>query len=139
MCFESCTSAPKETLILVLVDAFDLPEWLGTEPVTWQAQTTLGDGPLVSGELRGADAKAEPLDLLAVDSAYPQPVCDDESRRAAHQAWQFGEVLLVERDGRTAAAVPGSGLDANHACEVLRRVAKAVGAAGSSFTVSIAV
>ncbi len=121
------------------MDAFDLPEWLGTERVTWTAQNTLNGDPLVSGELTGPGDRVEPLDLLAVDAAYPQPVCDDHNRRAAHQAWQFGEVLLVEHAGRTAAAVPGSGLDANRACEVLRRVAKAVGADTARFTVSIIV
>ncbi len=132
-------AGPKESIILALVDAFDLPEWLGTEQVTWRARTTLADGHLVSGELTGPSGQVEPLDLLAVDTAYPQPVFGDEGRRAAHQAWQFGEVLLVEHGGRTAAAVPGSGMDANRACEVLRRVSRAVGADATRFTVAIAV
>ncbi len=76
------------------------------------------------------------LDLLAVDAAYPTVVCPQEHRRAAHQAWQFGQVAFVTADDRVAAAVPGTRFDADLACEVIRRVAKSVGAPASHFTVS---
>ncbi|MBA2699995.1 MAG: hypothetical protein H0U61_14730 [Nocardioidaceae bacterium] len=120
------------------MDPFDLPEWLGTEPVTWAATTPLTDGPLVTGQLTGPSGQVEPLDLMACDAAYPKPVLDEDERRKAHQAWQFGEVLLVAHEGRSTAAMPGSRFDANDACEVIRRVAKAVGASAPHFTVSIA-
>jgi len=77
------------------------------------------------------------LDLLAVDAAYPTLVCPDQQRQAAHQAWQFGQVALVEVDGRVAAAVPGTRFDADLACEVIRRVARSVGATTERFTVSL--
>jgi hypothetical protein len=120
------------------VDPFDLPDWLGIEPVTWAATTALTSGPLVAGELTGRSGQVEVLDLLACDAAYPRPVLGENDRHQAHQAWQFGEVLLVAYAGRTTAAMPGSSFDANQACEVIRRVAKALGANQASFTVAIA-
>ncbi len=120
-----------------VVDPFDLPEWLALDSVTWRAAEPLNSGFCVEGGLSGADEKHQRLDLLAVDAAYPRPVCPDDQRRAAHQAWQFGEVALLDVDGRVAAGVPGIGFDANIACETLRRVAKSVGAESSNFTVSI--
>ena len=78
-----------------------------------------------------------PLDLLAVDSAYPEVVCPDEHRQAAHQAWQFDQVALVEENGRVAVAVPGTRFDADLACEVIRRLAKSVGAPTGNFTVAL--
>lgn len=120
-------------------DAFDLPDWLGTESVTWISATSLDDSAHVSGEFIGEADLSRQLDLLAVDSAYPEPVCPEPERRAAHQAWQFGEVLLFEINGRLAAAAPGTRFDANLACEVVRRVAKSVGAPAQNFTVSFAI
>ncbi len=106
--------------------------------MTWSAESTLTDGPVVRGVLRGADSHSQQLDLVAVDAAYPVPVCSDEDRRGAHQAWQFGQVQLIDVDGRVGAAVPGSAFDANLACEAVSRVAKAVGASAARFTVLIA-
>ncbi len=119
-------------------DAFDLPDWLGTEPVTWTSAASLDNSAHVPGEVVGRAGHSRQLDLLAVDSAYPTPVCPEPERRAAHQAWQFGEVLLFEVNGHLAAAAPGTRFDANLACEVVRRVAKSVGASAKNFTVSIA-
>ncbi|MGH3447027.1 MAG: hypothetical protein ACRDQA_15800 [Nocardioidaceae bacterium] len=118
-------------------DAFDLPDWLGVDPVCWQADSALTGGPHVTGHLT-AHSDAQPLDLLAVDAAYPTVSCPETHRRTAHQAWQLGELALVEVDSRVAAAVPGTGFDANLVCEVVRRLAKAVGADPAQFTVSIA-
>jgi hypothetical protein len=120
-----------------VVDAFDLPDWLGTQPVSWHATSRLAGRPHVWGVLEAADSREHDLDLLAVDAAYPVPVCPEEQRRAAHQAWQFGEVLLLNVDGRLAAGVPGCEFDANLACETLRRVARSVAARPGTFTVSI--
>jgi len=119
-------------------DFFDLPDWVGTEPVDWSAEGSLTDQPRVPGILTAAAGKSQQLDLLAVDAAYPEPVCPDGFRRSAHQAWQFGQVQLLETDGRLTCAVPGTRFTADLACEVLRRVAKAVGAPAHHFTVSIA-
>ncbi len=90
------------------------------------------------GELVGARADRLTFDLLAVDAAYPIPVCPEAERRAAHQAWEFGQLGLVDVDGRVAAAVPGTRFDANLACEAIRRLAKSMGAPAGNYTVLIA-
>lgn len=120
-----------------LFDAFDLPEWVGTTPVTWRSETALENATRVEGEFRGEAGECQAFDLLAADTAYPTVVCTDSERHDAHQAWQFGEVILLEIDGRVCAAVPSSRFDANLACEAMRRVAKAVGADKSRFWVSL--
>jgi len=119
------------------VDPFDLPEWLGTERVTWTATMSLAAGPRVTGQLTGASGQVQPLDLLACDSSYPTPVLGEDERRQAHRAWQFGEVLLVDCGGRTTAAMPGSSFDANSACQVVSRFAKAVGAPADNVIVAL--
>src|SRR5213592_5017685 len=110
-----------------VVDAFDLPDWLGTEAVQWHADEPLVTGALVRGSIQTADGRSQPLDLLAVDAAYPTPVCPDRERTAAHQAWQYGEVALLALDGRVAAGLPGRDIGVDLVCEALRRVAKSVG------------
>jgi len=122
---------------LEIIDAFDLPEWFGTSKVSWHSTSPLRAGPHVTGELDGGPGEAQRLDLLAVDAAYPAPVCPDAERRAAHQAWQYGEVALLDMDGTVCAGVPGRQFDANLAYEALRRLAKAVAANPGSFTVSL--
>jgi hypothetical protein len=119
-------------------DPFDLPEWLGTRSVCFSTGTALPDTARVQGLLTSDAGESFALDLLAVDAAYPAIVCPDEHRRAAHQAWQFGQVAFVETDGRVAATVPGTRFDADRACEVIRRLAKSVGASADRFTVSVA-
>lgn len=119
------------------VDPFDLPEWLGTQPVTWTAASALRAGPCVTGELSAAAGQPVGCDLLAIDDAYPAPIADDELRRAAHQAWRRGEVSLVARRGRLTLAVPGSAFDADLALAAVGRLAKAVGAAPMSYAVCL--
>lgn len=122
-----------------VVDAFDLPEWLGSEHVTWSATATLTDTATVQGALRAASGESmQQLDLIAVDAAYPLVVCPEHERQLAHQAWQFGQVLLVENDGRLYCAAPGTTFDPDLACEAIRRVAKAVGAPTGNFAISLA-
>jgi hypothetical protein len=87
--------------------------------------------------LHSSDGRRQDLDLLAVDAAYPMPVCPEAERRRAHQAWQYGEVVLLAVDGRICAGVPGRRFDANLACEALRRVARSVAAEPGTFAVSI--
>ncbi len=120
-----------------VVDAFDLPDWLGTQPVSWRSTSPLDAGPTVSGVLEAGDGRRQQFDLLAVDAAYPVPVCPEPQRRRAHQAWQYGEVVLLAVDARVCAGVPARRFDANLACETLRRVARAVAADRGTFTVSI--
>jgi hypothetical protein len=118
-------------------DPFDLPDWTGTEQVCWQSEDPLSDEAWVRGSLTAQPDLRHPLDLVAVDEVYPRSATTEELRRRAHQAWSIGEVLLVERNGRVAIAAPGTRFDANAACELLRRFARAVGAPPSNVTVSI--
>jgi hypothetical protein len=106
--------------------------------VTWRATSSLRESSHVTGGLLGGGGKEHPFDLLAVDAAYPVPVCPEAERRAAHQAWQFGQVELIEIDGRVAAAVPGTQFDANLVIEAIRRVAKSMGAPEGNYAVLIA-
>lgn len=118
------------------VDPFDLPEWLGNADVTWTAGSSVTRGGHVVGELTG-DGAAVGCDLLAADVAYPEPVLDQEWRRAAHQHWTHGQVLLVECDGRLTLAVPGVGFTADLALECLGRLARAVGAKPARFVAAL--
>ena len=114
-------------------DPFDLPEWIGVSPVTWSALSGVGDEPLVRGELSGA-SDVLPCDLLAADRAYPLPVLDERWRRAVHQSWAHGQVLLLEYDGRLTLAVPRTAFTADDVLEALRRLAKAVGVKPDRFS-----
>jgi hypothetical protein len=124
-------------MTISIADAFDLPDWLGTENVVWHAESSLLTTAHVTGQLTAGADRTHQLDLLAVDAAYPRPVCPEPERAAAHQAWHYGEVILLDIDMRLAAAVPGTRFDANIMCETLRRVAKAVGAPPTNFTVAV--
>ena len=119
------------------LDAFDLPEWLGEGEVTWTSDDVTRTGSLVAGSLVGPDAQRHACDLLAVDLAYPAPVVDEELRTAAHQAWQHGQVLLLDQDGRATLAVPGTAFSADTVLDAVTRLAKAVGARTSSFSVRL--
>ncbi len=120
---------------IVAVDPFDLPDWLGTDDVTWSADAGLRTGHHVRGILTspGHDDHTLVCDLLAVDEAYPAPVTCDRSRAAAHQAWQHGQVLMGEYDARLVLAVPGTGFGADLVLDTISRLAKAVGAAPERF------
>jgi hypothetical protein len=122
---------------ITVADAFELPDWLGTEAVQWRSDEPIAGGPLVRGSLHASDGRTQPLDLLAVDAAYPRPVCPDRERTAVHQAWHFGEVALLAVDDRVAAGLPGDEIGVELVCEALRRVAKSVGAPSGNYTVSI--
>ena len=108
------------------VDAFDLPEWLGASELTWTAGSSVRGRHHVSGRLSAGDDSLV-CDLLAADQAFPQPVLDEEWRRAAHQSWTHGEVMLLEYDGRLTLAVPGTEFTADRVLETLTRLAKAIG------------
>jgi hypothetical protein len=121
---------------LPLLDAFDLPDWLGTGPVTWHAREADRTGFHVRGALVGPDAE-QPCDLLAVDQAFPEPVVGEGTRRLAHQAWRNGQVLLVAYDDRPALAVPGAGFGPDRIVTVVARLAKAVGARPENYVVAL--
>jgi hypothetical protein len=118
------------------VDPFDLPEWLGTMPVTWVATSSVRGGHHVAGALT-ADGHSVPCDLLAVDEAHPQPVLGDSWRQQVHQAWSYEQVLLVTYDGRLTVAVPGTSFTADRVLDVVGRLAKAVGVPPSAFAVTL--
>ena len=112
-----------------LVDPFDLPEWLLSEEVVWEALEPVGGQVVAKGQLRAVGSSDAPLrlDLMAVDAAWPVPPCPSADRRAAHQAWHFGQVVVLDQDGAPALGVPATEFSADLALEALRRFAKAVG------------
>lgn len=123
--------------VVAPVEAFDLPEWLGVEEVTWTAVTSLGSASRVTGALAAESGATLECDLLAGDLAFPRAVLEEKWRAAAHQAWQLGETELLEYDGRLTLIVPGTTVGVEDALEAVRRLAKAVGAASDRFTVAI--
>lgn len=118
------------------VDPFDLPDWLGTGDVTWAATASARGEPRVPGRLEAGD-RALDCDLLAADQAFPLPMLPEAWRAQVHQAWSYGQVLLVEDGGRLTLAVPGTSFNADLALETLGRFAKAVGADPARFAVRL--
>lgn len=128
------------------LDPFELPDWLAGVHVLWQAtdERPVGqhDGSgTIHGELRALDSDDAPqpltLDLLAVDVAWPKPVCDEQSRHRAHEAWHYGEVALLDRDGRPTLAVPSTEFTSDLVCDAVRRFSRAVGADPDHFLVQL--
>ena len=122
---------------LPALDPFDLPDWLGTESVTWHARGADRTGFHVLGALVGKGAEEQPCDLVAVDQAFPAPVAGERTRQLAHQMWMNGQVLLVTYDGRPALAVPGTCFTADRIMEVLARLARSVGARPENYVVAL--
>jgi len=118
------------------VDPFDLPEWLGTGDVTWSALSSVRGAQRITGRLSSPEGELS-CDLMAADVAYPQPLLGDPWRRAAHQAWEHGQVQLLSYDGRLTLAVPGTAYSADGALETIGRLAKAVGGEATRFTVCL--
>jgi hypothetical protein len=121
---------------VVPVDPFDLPDWVGTSEVTWTARSSVRGAQRIAG-LLGDGTQQLPCDLLAADVAYPQPVLPESWRRRAHQAWEYGQVLLVSCDGRLTLTVPGTAYSADGVLESIGRLALAVGVAPTRFTVCL--
>ncbi len=117
------------------VDPFDLPEWLGTEQVTWSPSSSVRGAHHVTGTLSADGEAPYACDLLAADVAYPRPLLGEQWRHDAHQAWEHGQVLLVGYDGRLTLAVPGTAYSADGVLETLGRLARAIGADPERFTV----
>ena len=130
----------REAVRIELVDAFELPDWLGTSYVSWTAASSVRGAQRIEGSLSATDpAGPEPLacDLLAADVAYPQPILPDPWRRQAHQSWEYGQVLLVTYGGRLTLAVPGTAYSADGVLETVGRLAKAVGVTPGRFMVCL--
>jgi hypothetical protein len=123
--------------VLLDVDPFDLPDWLGVTDVTWSAEAGLRSGYAVPGHLSADAHDVLPCDLLAVDVAYPAPVADDRARHDAHQAWRYGQILLVRSQERLTLAVPGTGFTADLVLDAIGRLAKAVGASADHYSVRL--
>jgi hypothetical protein len=121
------------------VDAFDLPDWLGTDPVTWSAVGPLRNG-IVPGLLHSdvTDARL-PCDLLAGDVACPVAVVDEATRVQIHQAWRHGQVHVVRRGDRLTLGAPGTDFPAPRVLDAVGRLAKAVGAPPDHFAVRLRV
>jgi hypothetical protein len=117
------------------VDAFELPEWLGVEQVTWAAESSLGTHH-VTGHLASGDRALE-CDVLACDLAYPLPVLAEKWRSAAHHAWALGEALLVTYDGRMTIVAPGTEVTVETVLDAVRRLVRAVGGSADRFTVAL--
>ena len=123
-------------LVVEAVDPFDLPDWLGTSEVTWSAGSGVRGAQRIPGELSCGEQVLS-CDLMAADVAYPQPLLGDPWRRAAHQAWEHGQVQLLSYDGRLTLAVPGTAYSADGALETISRLAAAVGGRSTRFTVCL--
>lgn len=121
-----------------VLDPFDLPDWLGTDEVTWRADGVERGEHHVRGRLTSVGREQE-CDLLAVDQAFPAPVVDEGTRRLAHQAWRNGEVLLVSREGRLTLAAPGTAFSADAVLRLLARLARAVGSPPDNFVAALRV
>lgn len=126
------TSVPESGL--ETADPFNLPDWIGTGDSTWTTSDSVGDA-RVDGVLVGTE-KLE-LSVLAADVAYPAALVSERLRHDVHQAWVHGEVLLLSQGEGFVLAVPGTSLDVDTLYEVIRRFARAVGAAPASFTVAL--
>jgi hypothetical protein len=124
------------TAVLEELDPFDLPDWLGTDDVTWEATSGLRSSHVVTGTL-SAGGQRLPCDLLAVDQAYPAPVAHDEVRSRAHQVWNHGQVLLVTREDRLTIGIPAREFDAELVLDALSRFAKAVGGTPENYSVRL--
>lgn len=120
----------------VEVDPFDLPEWLAGGEVTWRASSSIRDTVRITGELSAGPERLA-CDLLAADVAYPTALLDPDWRRAVHEQWSFGQVLLLEYDGRLTLAAPGTGFTADAVLDTLSRLAKAVGVRPATFVAAL--
>jgi len=132
------------TVEVDVVDAFDLPDWLGTCDVVWTALSSVRGAQRIRGALDGPDSDLDPqlgpglpCDLLAADVAYPEPLLGDPWRQQAHQVWEHGQVLLVSYDGRLTLAVPGTAYSADGVLETIGRLARALGVPASRFRVCL--
>ena len=119
------------------VDAFDLPDWLGTSEVAWTARSSVRGAARVEGvpERRGGGAGVRPAGRrpgLPGAAARGRLATSRRTRRG-----RTARSLLVEYDGRLTLAVPGTAYSADGALETVGRLAKAVGVAPGRFVVTL--
>ena len=126
----------RQTDRVAEADPFELPEWLGLGEVVWSTEGSVAGAHLVTGRL-SRDENGHSADLLAVDRAYPVPALPEQWRRAAHQAWTHGQVLLLEVEGRLTLAVPATAFTADLALEALRRLAQSIGVPPQRFVAAL--
>ena len=119
------------------VDAFDLPEWLGGDAVTWAPSTGVRRQQHVPGTLTGEQGEELACDLLAADTAYPRAVVVEADRVSAHQAWQRGQVHLGLRGDTLTLLVPGHEFSADLALTAIGRFARSVGADPHRYVVTL--
>ncbi|MGA8256328.1 MAG: hypothetical protein WB767_07105 [Nocardioides sp.] len=119
------------------VDPFDLPDALGAAEVIWSATDGIHCGARVGGILSPSQSDELACDLLAVDEAYPTPVASNELRSSVHLAWRHGQVQLAAYDDRLTILVPGRAFNAELVLEAVGRLAKAVGADPSDYSVRL--
>jgi hypothetical protein len=117
-----------------VVDAFDLPDWLGTSTVTWTARSSVRGAQRIEGVLASVDGELA-CDLMAADVAYPEPLLLDPWRRQANKAWEHGQGLLLSYDARLTLAVPGTAYSADGVLESIARLAKSLGVRPGAFVV----
>ncbi len=117
-----------------VADPFDLPDWIGAGECTWTTSDSVGQD-RVDGVLEGAGTLR--LSVLACDVAYPRAAVPERLRHDTHQAWTYGEVLVLREAAGYLLAVPGTALDVDLLCEAIRRFARAVGAKPAGFTVAL--
>lgn len=116
------TAEPRDWQV---ADPFDLPDWLAEHALTWRADTSIG-GPVAAGTLCGRPDRCLPLAVLGADEAYPLPAVEEKVRAQVHQAWRYGQVVLLASERSYAVAVPATTVDVDLVCEALRRFAKAI-------------
>lgn len=117
-------------------DPFELPDWIGEQVLTWCLGGPLSD-PQVHGTLSGGEGHELSLHIVCADVAYPAPVVSELLRRESHLSWHLGQVLVLDSGRCLGLAVPVSTLDADIACEALRRFAMAVAVDPSRVRVTI--
>jgi hypothetical protein len=59
------------------------------------------------------------------------------SRHLAHESWHYGQVALLDVDGRVTLGVPCTAFSSDLVCEAVRRFSRAVGADPAHFLVQL--
>ena len=124
--------------VVTTLDAFDLPDWLGEGEVTWTSDDVTRSGSL-GGRLPAGRRRRRGTRATCSPSTRPTRPRWSTSRSAPLRTrpGRHGQVLLLDRDGRAALAVPGTSFTADRVLDAVTRLAKAVGAAPASYSVRL--